>query len=142
MKKYLAIIKIAYISVLENRWQILIANLQSVFTLFVLYYFWQAVFAGKTLINGYTFAQMITYYFIVRVTYNRVSAFGASAMAKDIRSGDITKYLIRPYDFTIYTTCRNFTRGVLWTLGNLLAILIFSIYMYKDLVVPPNLIYW
>jgi len=142
MKKYLAVIKIAYMSVLENRWQILIANLQSTFTLFVLYYFWQSVFTGKTLVNGYTFPQIITYYFIVRVTYNRVSAFGASSMAKNIRSGDITKYLLRPYDFTFYHVCSYFTSATLWTFGNLFAISIFSLYIYKDLVAPPSAIYW
>ena len=142
MKKYLAIIKIAYISVLANRWHILIANLQAVFTLFVLFYFWQFVYIGKEVINGYTFPQIITYYFLIRITYNRVSTFGASSMAKDIRSGEVTKYLLRPYDFTLYHICNYFTRATLWTFGNLFAISVFSIYLYRYLVLPPNIYYW
>lgn len=142
MKKYLAVIRIGYISVLENRWQILIANLQAVFTLFVLFYFWKAVFVNQTTIRGYTFSQIITYYFLIRITYNRVSAFGANIMAKNIKNGDITKNLVRPYDFTWYHVCLFFTRATLWTFGNLLAISIFSIYLYQNLVAPPNAIYW
>lgn len=142
MKKYLAIIKITYLSVLANRWHILIANFQAVFTLFVLFSFWQSVFTGYSTIRGYTFPQIITYYFLVRITYTRVSTFGASSMAKDIKSGEITKYLLRPYDFTIYHICQYFTRATLWTFGNLFAISIFSIYLYQYLVLPPQLYYW
>jgi len=142
VNKYLAIIKIAYVSVLENRWQILIINLQAVFTLFVLFYFWQSVFIGQTVIRGYTFPQIITYYFLIRVTYNRVSTFGASSIAKNIKSGDIANYLLRPYDFTLYHLCQYFTRATLWTFGNLFAISVFSLYFYRYLVLPPHLFNW
>ncbi len=142
MRKYLAIIKVAYISVLANRWHILIANLQAVFTLFVLFFFWQFVFIGKEFINGYSFPQIITYYFLIRVTYNRISTFTASRIAKDIKSGDIAKYLLRPYDFTLHFICRDFTSATLWTFGNLFAISIFSFYFYHYLVLPPSQFYW
>ena len=142
MNKYLAIIKIAYLSVLANRWHILIANLQAVFTLFVLFYFWQSVFTGYTTIRGYTFPQIITYYLLIRITYNRISTFTASRIAKDIKSGEITKYLLRPYDFTLHFICRDFTSATLWTFGNLFAISIFSFYFYRYLVLPPNIYYW
>lgn len=141
-RKYLAIIKITYMSVLENRWQILIANLQAAFTLFILFYFWQAVFRNQTTFNGYTFSQIITYYFLVRVTYNRTTAFSAATVSKLIRSGDITKYLVRPYDFTIYYTCQFFTRATLWTFGNLITIFIFSLYFARYLIIPQSLLSW
>ncbi len=142
MKKYLAIIKIAYISVLENRWQVLIANLQSAFTLFILFFFWQSIFSNRQVVNGYTFSQIITYYFIIRVTYNRVSTFGASTLAKDIRSGNICRFLVRPYNFTLYQTCQYFTRATLWTLGNLFAIIIFAPYFFRHFIFPPNIVSW
>lgn len=142
MNKYLAIIKITYISVLENRWQILIANLQAAFTLFILFYFWQAVFDHRSTLNGYSFSQIITYYFLVRVTYNRISTFRASTLAKNIRSGDIAKYLIRPYDFTLYHTCADFARATVWVFGNLLAISLFSFYYYRYLIVPQQPLVW
>lgn len=142
MNKYLAIIKITYISVLENRWQILIANLQAAFTLFVLFFFWQAVYRNQSTFNGYTFSQIITYYFLVRVTYNRTTTFGAATISKLIRSGDITKYLVRPYDFTLYYTCQFYTRATIWTCGNLIAIFIFSLYFSRYLVIPQSILSW
>jgi ABC-2 type transport system permease protein len=142
MKKYLAVAKISFASVMQNRLGIVIANLQSVFTLFVLFFFWQAVFSGRDHFNGYTFSQIVTYYFLIRVTYNRVSTFNASSLAKDIKSGEVVKYLLRPYDFTLYFISTSFTRAALWSLGNLLAISLYSFYLYQYLVFPSHSFYW
>lgn len=140
MNKYGAIVSNSYKRKLEHRANILFANLQSVFTLFILFYFWQAIYAGREVLNGYTFSQIITYYFLMRVAYNRVSTFGASDLASSIKSGDITKDLVKPLDYINLNISRNYIGALFWTIGNLIAILLFSFFLYTSLMLPSSLL--
>lgn len=139
VKKYIAVIVHSYKRTLTRRLEIVVANLQSVFTLFILFHFWKFVYGHNDIINGYTFAQIITYYFLVRVTYNRVSRFGANTLAKEIKTGEITKMLMKPLDFITYTIFDQSIAANFWTIGNLLSILLFSGYLYKFLVLPSSM---
>ena len=116
----------------------LVANFQSVFTLLVLFFFWKAVFAGQTVIKGYTLPQMVTYYFLVRVTYNRVSAFIATHTARDIKTGDIVKILLQPVNYLYYITTYHYLMGFFWTIGNLVVILLFSPFLHGMLILPSS----
>ena len=140
MNKYWAIVSNSYKRKLEHRANILFANLQSVFTLFILFYFWQAIYSGREVLNGYTFTQIITYYFLMRVTYNRVSTFGASDLANSIKSGDITKDLVKPVDYINLFISRNYIGALFWTVGNLIAILLFSFFLYATLMLPTSIL--
>lgn len=136
MEKYLAVISASYKITIEHRANMLVANFQSIFALFILFYFWRSVYEGKDVINGYTFAQIVTYYFLIRVTYNRISTFGADVLAKAIKSGEITRELVKPINYIYYSIARNFVAAFIWAIGNLAAILLFSYFLYSVLVIP------
>lgn len=139
MNKVMAIIKIALKRTFEQRTNILVANLQSAFTLFVIYYFWKAVYANSSSIKGYTFEEIVTYYFITRVTYNRISAFTVVSTAKLIKSGELTRFLLKPINFIKYSIIENTVLGDLWSLGNLISILILSSFLYGSLRPPASI---
>lgn len=139
MQKYWAQVKLHYKRTIEHRFDMLIKNLQSVFTLLILFYFWKAVFNGKQTLNSYSFSEIITYYFLMRVIYSRVSAFLAASIAKEIKTGEITRYLIKPTDY-IYTRITQYmTVDNLWPLGNAVVILLLSFFMYGFLSLPKSI---
>lgn len=138
MTKYLAVIKASFNRTMEHRLNMLVANLQSVFTLFILFFFWRTVFNYKSSLGGYSFEEIVTYYFLIRVTYNRTSTFEANSVANDIKSGKITSDLLKPVNTIWY---RIFYKGVvtnMWVIGNLVAIMLFSSFLYTSLLLPKN----
>lgn len=112
MQKVLSIINFQYKRILEERFHVFIHNIQAALALFILFYFWKGVYGNQTQINGYTFSQLVTYYFLVRVTYNRVSAFQAQRTANEIKSGEITKYFVKPIKYMKFIFLTNNTAGV------------------------------
>lgn len=140
MKKYLAVMSAAFKRTLEYRLNMLVVNLQSVFTLFILFYFWKAVFSYKSILGGYTFEEMVTFYFLIRVTQNRTSPFEANSFANDIKSGAITSSLLKPVNLIWYRVFFKAVVGNMWSVGNLVAILFFSQFLYSALVLPKNIV--
>jgi len=129
---------------MEQRFTMIVANLQSVFALFIIVHFWKAIFInnGGETIRGYTYTEIVTYYFLMRIMYNRVSTFGASRFAKQIKSGEITKILVKPVDLVGHFITDYVTGANLWSLGNLVTVLTMSsIFLHNVLVMPSNTIY-
>jgi ABC-2 type transport system permease protein len=73
-------------------------------------FLWGAIFSGlsgaaggQPTIAGYSFQEMVSYYLLTMVTRAFSSMPGlASGIARDIRSGNVKKYLIQPIDMIGY----------------------------------------
>ncbi len=68
-------------------------------------FLWGAIFASATdaSINGYTYANMVTYYLLAMLARAFSSMPGlASGIARDVRDGTIKKYLTQPIDMLGY----------------------------------------
>lgn len=68
-----------------------------------------------------------------------MSTFLASSLAKDIKLGSITKILVQPIDFIYYSISKDYITALIWTIGNLASILIFSWFLYSALILPKGL---
>lgn len=97
MRKYLQIAKSTIAGYFVYRLNFLLWRLRSFLVQFLaLFFFWSAIFGGRTEMFGYQRAQMFTY--IVGVTFLRSLVLGSRSqmLAQQIRSGELNNLLIRP----------------------------------------------
>lgn len=141
--KYIAEMRYRHALVKTQRVYMLVANIQAGITLFILYFFWLKVYEGKSLVNGFTFSQIVTYYFLMRVCYNRISAFAVGGISKDIVTGKTTHELLKPVNIILSKVAKAQVSANLWALGNLFIIGLFSFYFVNIIYIqtkPLNLI--
>ncbi|MHB8927917.1 MAG: ABC transporter permease [Bacillota bacterium] len=74
----------------------------------VAFFAWRVVFGGRQEVNGYSFAQVIAYYILLRLVSLVVENAGAVSGQTwmDINSGSLGTYLARPLDYQLYALAR------------------------------------
>ena len=98
MRKYWELAKsqikvdIAYISL---HWTSMCSGILKVFLLF---YFWKAVYANRSTINEMNFSTMITYVIIALMLESYVSGVGNN-LSRGIKNGEIANELLKPYHY-------------------------------------------
>jgi len=103
--KYFAILRTNWIQALEYRANALIGLIAIVSGLFIEYQIWDLIFATKQVdtIKGFTFNELIIFIFLSIIVGQLKSSWHTSTeMIRDIRNGDMNKYLIRPVSYFFY----------------------------------------
>lgn len=97
MKKYLAVAKVFYKAQISWRADIALNLVFSVTKILFAYILWGAIFEGRQEVAGFTFHAMLTYY-IVSSFFTQMDATGdvVSELARHIRGGTFSKYMILP----------------------------------------------
>ncbi|MDF2522315.1 MAG: ABC-type uncharacterized transport system, permease component [Clostridia bacterium] len=97
MKKYYEIGKISLKNQMAYRFNVYIGSLMPFIRVFLAYYLWRTLFAGKDVMGGMTFSMMLTYYiicaFLQRLDQSNDLVW---ELAGDIREGRFSKYLVKP----------------------------------------------
>ncbi|MCB9801208.1 MAG: ABC-2 family transporter protein [Pseudomonadales bacterium] len=99
LKKYLAIYRYMFIRSLQFRTELAIYVVLDVLPFFVLLFMWQAAFAGKDVINGFTLPQITQYYFLVMFIERVTSSYFENWRSTEIREGKIDYFLTRPFSY-------------------------------------------
>ena len=105
LKKYFAVIKVTWIQTLEYRANALVGIFAILSGLLIEFVLWKQIFLTKnvTIINGFTFEQLIVYiFFALMVGQLKSSWINSFEMIESIRLGELNKYLIRPISFFFY----------------------------------------
>jgi ABC-2 type transport system permease protein len=103
--KYLKILRISLMERLVYRADFFVATLFRFLPLLTTFLLWEAVFAGsgRQEIAGFTRDRMIAYLLLVQVSRMFSSMPGlATGIARDIRDGNLKKYLLQPIDMLWY----------------------------------------
>lgn len=101
--KYSNIFKVSLIERLTYRADFLLGTFLRMLPLVTTLLLWKAVFASKEEISGYTFKQVVAYLLLVHVSRMFSSMPGlASGIARDVRDGNLKRYLIQPLDLLAY----------------------------------------
>lgn len=101
--KYFNIFKISLIERLTYRADFLLGTFLRMLPLVTTLLLWRAVYAAKDEISGYTFKQVVAYLLLVHVSRMFSSMPGlASGIARDVRDGNLKRYLIQPLDLLAY----------------------------------------
>jgi ABC-2 type transport system permease protein len=105
MRKYWFVFKIALADRFVYRADFFIATFLRFTPIITTVALWSAIYAGgeRKLIGTLTYGEMVSYYLVVMIA----RAFGsmpglASGLARDIREGELRKFIIQPVSYVIY----------------------------------------
>ena len=84
--------------------------------------------------------EIISYYLIVLVTTNLSEANVASPVSKDIRVGELNKYLIKPCNYPLYRMMLDLPRKIVFTVMNLIPVSILCFLLRNYLVFDLSLL--
>jgi ABC-2 type transport system permease protein len=105
VRKYGFVFKIALSERLVYRTDFFVATFLRFLPIVTTILLWRAIYegAGRDEVGGLSYANMVGYYLLVMV----VRAFGSmpglsSGIARDVREGDLRKFLLQPIDYLTY----------------------------------------
>lgn len=88
---------------LVYRWNFLLRVLFSLLHLAALYALWNAAYAGRDAIGGYSFQQTMSYFLCLVIANYLISAFNEDyQIGEEIRGGTINQFLTKPIDYYAY----------------------------------------
>jgi ABC-2 type transport system permease protein len=105
MQKYLKILRISLVERLAYRADFFLTTFFRFLPLFTTFLLWEAIYAGsrKEKIADFTRDNMIAYLLLVQISRMFSSMPGlATGIARDIRDGNLKKYLLQPIDMLWY----------------------------------------
>lgn len=97
MKKYYQVFKLTLQEYFEYRLNFLLWRFRSLITFVTLLVFWQAVYGSREMLLGYSKPQMFAY--IIGISFLRSLVLGSrsSDLAGQIKSGELTKIIQKPW---------------------------------------------
>ncbi|MBI2118546.1 MAG: ABC-2 family transporter protein [Elusimicrobia bacterium] len=134
MQKYLSVFFLSLEQELYHRASFLMDRARSITILIAFYAFWSTIFQDRATLLGYTKSQMFTYVLGMNVLRALVFSDKTWEIIREINTGKISAYLIRPISYVGYSISRDLSDKAL-SLSSaimevLLAILVLSIPLY------------
>jgi len=100
---------------------------------------WRAIFQDQDQVQGYTLAQMTTYYLVVSLVDMVTGVTDDDwQIAADIREGTISQFLLKPLNYLVYRLCLYFSGRVIYTAFALLPVGVFIALLHDYAVLPPG----
>ena len=108
MKKYLYVIKTTFNDTLQYSSSIIFRLLGFAVVMSVLISLWNFLYSDpNTLINGYSFNQMIWYLLLAEIiTFGSGSKVATDEIRNTIKNGNIAYQVTKPYNYIIFTICK------------------------------------
>jgi ABC-2 type transport system permease protein len=124
-EKYRAIFSIGLQNTFVYRWNFLLRSLFALIPLFGTVLVWRSIYGGTSgTIAGYDFGEMILYFLIVLLVENLITpAEDEWQIAAEIREGQLSSLLLKPFDFLAYRSCLFVGSRLLYTSVTLLPVL-------------------
>ncbi len=138
MKKYLAIIKIAFQRQLTFRADFLGFRLATLLEIGVQLIIWTVIFKSQEIIKGYTYEEMITYVLVGWLFLFVTHSYGfEDNIAKDIHLGKLSNFLFKPISYLKYITALSIGRvSIASTLGAVMIGLL--IFLFHESIIGPS----
>ena len=107
MRKYLQVISLTFQEYFVYRLNFILWRFRSVVLFLSIFFFWQAIYGGQTELLGYQKSQMLAY--LVGVSFLRGLVFGnrSGDLPGQIRSGELTRLVIKPLNLLPYWLSRD-----------------------------------
>lgn len=140
MEKYVEVFKVGWKEILAYSFDVFGSAVFSIFKILLAFIMWQAIFNSKPDIAGYSFPMMLTYYILVTLMTNLdKSKVISSNLAKEIRSGNFTKYVVKPvHSMTHYIALVLSKFSYVFTF-NVTATIVWAVVFSEYFILPQNL---
>ncbi len=108
MKKYLYVIKTTFNDTLQYSSSLIFRLIGFAVIMSVLISLWNFLYSDpNTLINGYSFNQMIWYLLLAEIiTFGSGSRVATDEIKNTIKSGNIAYQVTKPYNYILFTICK------------------------------------
>ncbi len=137
--KYAQVAKITWKSMLAYQADTWLGAAVSGFRVLLAFLLWQAVFAGRSEVAGYTLPMMVTYSLITSMLSRLQNQDGlAWQLAGEVREGSFSKYLVHPVSVAAYFVSAGLGRWSYLLLVNAAALLLGAVAFSAWLVLPAN----
>ncbi len=105
--KYRAFFSIGLQNTFVYRWNFMLRSLFALVPLFGTVFVWRAIYGDTSgEIAGYAFGEMIFYFLLVLLIENLITPTEDEwQIAAEIREGQLSSLLLKPFDFLAYRTC-------------------------------------
>ncbi|MDF2943818.1 MAG: multidrug family transporter permease [Herbinix sp.] len=125
MKKYIEIAKIIFKAQLAWRFDIAVNVLFTIAKILFAYILWKSIFAERTIVAGFTFHSMLSYYIINSFLSQLDMSEGVSGeLSSRIRGGTFSKYMVIPVNIQGYFIAQTAGASVFYLIFNFLAALL------------------
>lgn len=131
MRKYLFIIKTQIMSNLQYIFNVFVGFIGYFIMLFIFFNLWKYLYSDPNeIINGYSMPQMMWYVIITEVLYMTLNGrVFCQKICNDVKSGNITYSLNKPYSYIAYCLCSNlgdiFLKGIIYFILGIVVGLLF-----------------
>jgi ABC-2 type transport system permease protein len=140
MPKYLQLAKITIQEYFVYRLNFLLWRFRSLVSFLTLFFFWLAIYANRSEFLGYYKDQMLTYVVGTAFLSSIVVASRSVDLAGQIRSGELTKIVLTPFNIFKYWLTRDITDKVLNTFFTIIEICLVAVIMKFPLYIPKNIV--
>lgn len=128
MKKYLSILKVGWLDAIEYRTEFFVSVLGWGIRIFIAVYLWLAVAEAKGgNIGGYSFYDIMIYFFIIQIISSFVFSRISFDITLDIYRGDFANYMLKPMNYLIFRMVREMSKNAFRTI---MGMLIFGTLMF------------
>jgi len=141
MRKYLHVMRVGFQNTMVYRMNFLLRAAFSLIPLLATIYLWGAVYSGRTSdVGGYSLPAMISYYLIVTIVDTLTAVTDDDwQIAADIKDGNISQFLLKPINYTIYRMSLFFSGKLIFAAMSLIPVGLFIFCERRYLVAPPSL---
>lgn len=107
MKKYLQLFKNYLETSLEYRANLVTLIINQLISTASILFLWFAVYRANDEVQGFTFDKALLYYILVPLFGYITQIYISSILSKEIRTGDLSKYLLKPYKIWLVAFIRS-----------------------------------
>jgi len=142
--KYRAIFSIGLQNTFIYRWNFLLRSLFALVPLFGTVFVWRSIYAGTSgEIAGYSFGEMVFYFLVVLLVDNLITPTEDEwQIAAEIREGQLSSFLLKPFDFLAYRSCIFVGSRLLYTAVTILPVIGVFWWFRQYLQWPGHLSIW
>jgi ABC-2 type transport system permease protein len=125
LEKYRAIFSTGLQNTFVYRWNFLLRSFFALIPLFATVFVWRSIYKGTSgEIAGYDFGEMIFYFLVILLVDNMISPTEDEwQIAAEIREGQLSSLLLKPFDFLTYRSCLFIGSRLVYTTVTLLPLL-------------------
>lgn len=133
MLKALKIMSISLQNELEYRFNYFISIIGSFIPFIVNLLVWYAIDKNYNNNMGYTFSQIVNYYFWILIIGNVLNSTNNTADL--IRTGEINSYLIKPFNYTIYSFLIDLPKRLFFIIVAILLIIVSQVWLSEYIII-------
>ncbi|MFH2021393.1 MAG: ABC-2 family transporter protein [archaeon] len=131
LKKFYSFVKLNWKTSIVYRFSFMASIIISPLYLLMAYFIWQAVFTTSSVIKGYTFDDMITYYVVGMLVNHFIFNMVGNNLQDKILSGDLSQDLLKPFPVFLQLLSSDVSERAFAFVVEVIPVFIISLFLFK-----------